>query len=66
MILKSVKDLSELTLGEAEELKKAGAMLQMSPEGKILVCAEEPGLHFERSRPEGGCSHEGDAGNGRE
>ena len=61
MILKSVRDLSELTLGEAEELRKAGAALRMTPEGKIVIDNTEPGIFSDREK-EGGRRVEGDAG----
>lgn len=65
MILKSVKDLSELTLGEAEELKKAGAVLLMTPEGKIVIDTGKPELTLAKEQTEGGRSVERDAGHGR-
>ena len=50
MVLKSIKDPAELTLGEAEELRAAGAYLEMCREGFIYVF-------------EGGTELEGDADN---
>lgn len=58
MILKCVRDLSELTLEEAEELKQSGAELRLSPEGMILVYDEE-------TEKEGGSGYERDAGYSR-
>lgn len=65
MILKSVRDLSELTLGEAEELNEEGAVLELTPEGTILVYVEKPKLFLVKSQSKGGWSDERNASHDR-
>ncbi len=42
-MMERVRNLSELTLGEAEEMKKAGAVLELRADGKIVIYNEESG-----------------------
>lgn len=62
MIFKSVRDLSELTLGEAEELRKAGASLRMTPEGKIVIDNVKMESFSVKEEKQGGQDVEGNAG----
>ena len=47
MIFQKTKKLYEMTLKEAEDLRKEGAELQMSPDGRILICYKNLKDHSE-------------------
>jgi hypothetical protein len=64
MKTKHVMDLSEITLGEAETMKKAGAVLELRADGKMIIYTNDTEKKRLCEHLKGGWDDERDADHG--
>lgn len=65
MMTEHVMDLSEITLGEAEAMKKAGAVLELRTDGKLIVYTKKTEEKRSCEHLKGGWDDERDADHSR-